>query len=107
MWASIVSLYDLSPGEIETLWQAAQTADLIAALDEILWAGKATTTGAGGQVKVNPLVQSIADQRRLLDGLIRSLALPFPEEDEGRRRSPVATAAAQRRWRDQRKERHA
>jgi hypothetical protein len=31
LWASIVSLYDLSPGELELLWQAAQTADLIAA----------------------------------------------------------------------------
>lgn len=70
MRASICGVYDLSPGELETLWSPAQTADLIAALDEILWAGSATTTGAGGQVKVNPLVQALADQRRLLDIVI-------------------------------------
>jgi hypothetical protein len=46
-----LSLYDLSPGELELLWQAAQTADLIAALDEILWRSHATVTGATGQVK--------------------------------------------------------
>jgi hypothetical protein len=105
MWTGICRVYDLSPGELETLWQAAQTADLIAALDEILWAGSATTTGAQGQVKLSPLIAALADQRRLLDGLIRSLSLPMPGESEGRRRSPVAQMAAQQRWRQEKEAR--
>jgi hypothetical protein len=43
--ASIISLYDLSPGEHQLLWQAAQTADLVAALDEVLWSAGATVRG--------------------------------------------------------------
>jgi hypothetical protein len=48
MWASICAVYDLSPGELATLWSAAQTADLIAATDEILW---------------SPVAQAAAQQR--------------------------------------------
>ncbi len=106
LWRSIVPLYDLSPAEMEVLWQCAQTADLIQALSEILWAGNATVTGSGGQLKAHPLVASIADQRRVLDGLLRSLNLPMPDEDAGHRRSPAAQAAAQARWREERTRRH-
>jgi hypothetical protein len=42
------------------------------------------------------------EQRRTLDGLLNALRLPFPNEVEGRRRSPGAVAAAQARWRERR-----
>jgi hypothetical protein len=75
------------------------------ALDEVLWRSHATVTGATGQVKAHSLVSAVADQRRLLDGLIRSLSLPMPDEVEGRRRSPIAHAAAQKSWRDEKERR--
>ena len=37
---------------------------------------------------------------------MRSLALPMPNEVEGQRRSPKAQAAAQTRWRQERRRSH-
>jgi hypothetical protein len=37
LWRSVVSLYGLSPAELETLWQACQVVDIIGGLSEILW----------------------------------------------------------------------
>jgi hypothetical protein len=105
LWRSIVSLYGLSPSELETLWQACQTADLIAALSDVLWSGGATVKGSAGQLKVSPLIPALSDQRRLMDSLLRSLNLPMPSDLEGRRRSPAAQAAAQQRWRQQKGDR--
>lgn len=48
----------------------------------------------------HPLLLVKSDQERVLDTLLRSLALPMPGEDEGRRRSPAAAANAQRRWQE-------
>jgi hypothetical protein len=55
--------------------------------------------GYSGQPRAHPLLQVSADQRRVLDGLFRSMALPMPDETTGRRRSPAAVTAAQARWR--------
>jgi hypothetical protein len=55
-----------------------------------------------GQMKAHPLVGAVAEARRTLDGLQRSLNLPMPDEEHGRRRSPAAVASAQARWRGQR-----
>jgi hypothetical protein len=105
LWASIVSLYELSPGENWTLFQACKTSDLIAALEDELYDGPATVTGASGQVKAHPLIAAVTEQRRLLDKLLLSLSLPMPDEAAGRRRSPQAHAAAQARWRQRRTDR--
>ena len=102
LWASITRVYDLSPGEVATLRQAARVADLLARIDAELAAGPVTVEGSMGQLRSHPLLQVSADQRRVFDGLLRSLALPFPAEEQGRRRSPAAVAAAQERWRVQR-----
>jgi hypothetical protein len=92
-------VYELTAGEVEVLRQAAHTADLIAWLDEELQRQPMTVPGSMGQQRPNPLLASVADQRRCLESLIRSLALPLPGEEEGRVRSPSQAANANARWR--------
>jgi len=91
--------YELSAAELATLARACRTADLLARVDEDLSAD-ITTEGSVGQVRPHPLLRSYVDLSQVLDAQLRSLALPMPDETEGRRRSPAA--AAQARWRAQR-----
>jgi hypothetical protein len=98
----VSGVYELSPSELETLRQCCRQVDLIARLDGALREAPVVVEGSMGQPKTHPLVAAVAEARRTLDGLQRSLNLPMPDEMEGRRRSPVAHAAAQARWRAQR-----
>lgn len=102
LWRLVLRDYDLTVAELELLGQACRTADLIARLDALLAADDLVVAGSRGQPAVNPLAGQVAVQRRVLDALLRSLALPFPDEHEGSRRSPAAVAAAQQRWRKER-----
>src|SRR5260370_355154 len=79
--------------ELATLAQAARVIDVLARADaELADAGELTVTGSTGQPRAHPLLAATADQRRVLDGLLRSLSLPMPGEAEGHRRSPSAVA---------------
>jgi hypothetical protein len=102
LWRAVTGVYDLSPAEVELLRQACRVADQLARIDAVLLDSDVVVEGYAGQPRAHPLLQASADQRRVLDGLLRSLALPMPDEQEGRRRSPVAVAAAQARWRKER-----
>jgi hypothetical protein len=51
-----------------------------------------------GQPRQHPLLSAKCLQETTLDTLIRGIALPFPGETEGVRRSPAASMAAQARW---------
>jgi phage terminase small subunit len=100
-WRSVVAVYDLAPAEFVMLAQACAVTDLLARADAELAAADLTVFGSAGQPKAHPLIAATADLRRVLDVLIRGLALPMPGETVGQRRSPVAMAAAQARWRGQ------
>ena len=102
MWREILAVYDLSPAELAILGQACRTADLLTRLDAELDGAGLTAEGSEGQPRPHPLLAASATQRRTLDSLLRSLSLPFPDEAEGRRRSPQQVAAAQARWRQAR-----
>ena len=54
--------------------------------------------GSTGQPRSNPLLASMDSAERTLDVLVRALALPLPDEREGKRRSPTAAMAARQRW---------
>ena len=99
LWRAVTGVYELSPAELETLRQCCRQVDLIARLDEALRDAPVVVTGSMGQPKTHPLVGAVAEARRTLDGLQRSLNLPMPDEEQGRRRSPAAVASAQARWR--------
>jgi hypothetical protein len=95
-------VYDLHPGELEMLRQAARLTDVIARADAELAAEvELTVVGSTGQPRSHPLLDSAATQRRVLAEMVRSMALPFPGEEQGRRRSPVAAEAARERWHQQ------
>src|SRR5258708_3735413 len=97
---SVVASYELSPPETETLRQAAHTVDLISWAQVEMESAPFMVAGSSGQQVSNPLLATLTDLRRTLDQLIVSLALPLPDEVEGRRRSPAAIRAAQQRWRE-------
>ena len=102
LWREILAVYDLSPAELAILAQACRTADLLTRLDAELDGAGLMAEGSAGQPRPHPLLAASATQRRTLDSLLRSLNLPFPDEAEGRRRSPQQVAAAQARWRQAR-----
>jgi hypothetical protein len=101
LWRRVAHDYELSPAELAVLERACRTMDLLARIDEDL-AVDVTAEGSMGQVKAHPLLMSVVQLHSSLSLLLRDLALPMPDEPEGRRRSPTATAAAQARWRKER-----
>ena len=102
-WRAVCSAYVLSPAELAVLARCCRTLDVLARLDAaLIGADDLMVEGSVGQLKAHPALAAAADQQRLLDQLMRSLALPMPTEDVGHRRSPTAVAAAQARWAQQR-----
>jgi hypothetical protein len=97
-WQSVTSVYELSPAELTLLGRAAVTVDTLAAMDAEIAEQGLSVKGSRGQVIPNRLVKVRVELDRLLDVQIRALNLPMPGEDEGRRRSPAAAAAAYTRW---------
>jgi hypothetical protein len=97
-WRSIIATYELSPGELELLRQACRTVDVLERVDAQLAAEDLTTVGSRGQMRCHPLLTAAVEQRRTLEALLNAMALPFPAEEFGKRRSPSAVAAAQARW---------
>ena len=102
LWRAMTGAYELAPHEAELLRQACRVTDQLARIDAILMDEDLVVAGHAGQPRSHPLLQVSADQRRVLDALFRSMALPMPGETVGKSRSPVAAAAAQARWRGQR-----
>ena len=98
-WQSVTSVYELSPAELTLLGRAAVTVDTLTAMDAEITEQGLSVKGSRGQVIPNRLVKVRVELDRLLDVQIRALNLPMPGEDEGKRRSPAAAAAAYTRWR--------
>ena len=101
-WRDVLAIYELSPSELALLGRCCRTVDVLARIDAEIIDADLTVEGSTGQPRAHPLLAIKSDQERVLDSLLRSLALPMPGEDEGRRRSGAAVAAAQARWRGQR-----
>ena len=98
LWVKVAGDYELSPGELAVLEQACRTQDELDVLATAVAGQTAMVTGSQGQPKANPLFAEIRQHRKLLDTLVNSLALPMPEEMEGRPRSTTARRAARQRW---------
>lgn len=101
-WRGIVGAYELTPAEVELLRQAARIVDLLERIDDQLSREDLTVAGSRGQQRSHPLLFASLEQRKVLEGLMNSMALPLPGEVQGKRRSPSAVASAQARWRDRR-----
>ena len=100
LFDSITGSYELSPAELAILHEACRTSDLLYLMEHELLAGQARlmVAGAAGQLRVNPLVAQIGEQRRVLASLIQAMALPGVGEQEGQVRSPAQAAKANLRW---------
>jgi phage terminase small subunit len=103
LWRSVTSDFDLDPAEVTALGQACRLLDLLARADvELIEADSLTVEGSTGQPRAHPLLEATNEMRRTLGELLSRLALPLPDEVEGRYRSPGQLRAAQARWRGQR-----
>ncbi|HXL19432.1 MAG TPA: hypothetical protein VN961_18100, partial [Streptosporangiaceae bacterium] len=89
VWRRIMGTYELSEGERLLLVRVCRTADALARIDrELAAAGTLLVTGSTGQPVSNPLLAAKSDQERVLELLVRGLALPLPGERVGTRRTP-------------------
>jgi hypothetical protein len=98
LWKAVVSEFECNPAELALLGEACRVADRLAAIDAALRTAPLTVEGSTGQPRPNPLLGEARAQQRVLDQLVRGLALPLPAEYVGRRRSPSAREAAVARW---------
>jgi hypothetical protein len=98
LWREVMAEYGLNPAEALMLTQLARCADRIEAIEAELGGADLVTVGSMGQPRCNPLLGELRAQMRLSESLARSLALPMPGEDVGRRRSPTARENALARW---------
>lgn len=106
-WRSVLSTYELSPGELAILERACRLMDRLAVIDNITARSAPAVKGSRDNLRPNPVWQSAIEHEKALDMLIRSLALPMPGEQEGAVRSPEQRAKAQARWRKIHEERDA
>jgi hypothetical protein len=106
-WREVLTAYELKPGELVILERACRCLDRLAEIDALINHPdiRPMIKGSVGQLRPNPLYAMAAEQEKLLDTLVRTLALPFPEEVEGKRQNPQQREAAQARWRKLREER--
>jgi hypothetical protein len=96
---AVRAAYELSPAEMVQLDRAARLADMLARVDaELAEAASLVVEGSTGQMQSHPLLRTAVELERTLDIVLRSLALPLPGEQDGKRRSPQAAAAARARW---------
>src|SRR5215469_5496283 len=90
LWETVTAVYVLSPAEIALLSRAARAADRLDRIDRELDGQGLIVPGTNGQPRANPLLAEANATERTLDILLRSLALPMPDETAGKVRSPSA-----------------
>jgi hypothetical protein len=91
-WRKVTGAYVLSQGEVTLLARCCRTLDTLARIDRELAGGELVVPGSTGQPRANPLLDAKIAQERVLELLVRGLALPLPGEREGQRRTPSQVA---------------
>jgi hypothetical protein len=106
LWRDTLAEFELSGPELALLGEACRVADRLAEIAAELGSAELTVAGSTGQPRPHPLLAEARSQARLLDQLVRALALPGPGEQVGQRRSPSAREAANVRWMREKGNRH-
>lgn len=99
LWRRVTSEYVLDPAETALLAAACRTLDELARIDAELAAAPLLVTGSRGQPVPNGLLEQARAHRKVLDALVRSLALPVGDAVIGERRGTQQAAAAMARHR--------
>src|SRR5215204_910014 len=98
LWSSVSEAYDLDPAERSLLLQACRCLVELDRIEGELSSAQLMVTGSTGQPVPNPLLASALAHRKVLESLLRSLALPAPGQSAGVVRHPLQTQAARSRW---------
>ena len=99
LWRETLDAYELDPAEHELLAAACRSLTELERVEKALAAGPLTVEGSMGQPVPNPLLAEARAHRKVIESLLRNLALPMEGESVGRVRSPAARDAAKARWR--------
>src|SRR5438045_2821164 len=98
-WRSVLAMYELSPSELLILERTCRVLDRLARIDYVCANSAPAVKGSRDNLRPNPVWQTAVEHEKVLDSLVRSLALPMPGEQEGVIRSPDQRAKAQAKWR--------
>ena len=98
LWRETLGRYELDPAEHELLTAACRSVTELERVEKELAGGPLMVKGSTGQPVPHPLLAEARAHRKVIESLLRSLALPTEGEDVGRVRSPSARNAARARW---------
>jgi hypothetical protein len=102
-WASVTGVYQLNVDELELLTETCLTLDDLDALRQVIAEEGTTVEGSKGQTRTHPALTEMRQTRIGLGRLLAQLALPDPDDEEGRPSIPSPLSirgrnAAQARW---------
>lgn len=103
LWRDVMATYSLDPAEVALLGATARTLDELERVETALADAPMVVAGSMGQVKAHPLLAQVRAHRKIVESLVRTLALPLPGEATGHIRTPQARASANARWGRQRR----
>jgi hypothetical protein len=98
LWREINAEFGMAAHERAILVPYCRVVDRLDQIEAELSGAALTVEGSTGQPKAHPLLAEWRHQARVLESLSRSLSIPLPNEEIGRRRSPSAREAAIQRW---------
>jgi hypothetical protein len=99
LWRETLATYTLDPAEAELLLAACRSLTELERIERTLVKEPLMVTGSTGQPVPHPLLQEARSHRKVVESLLRNMALPLEGESSGHVRSPAARDAARTRWR--------